>query len=434
MKIFLSTLFAVFACTLTGQVQEFRNFPLQSDGTFIVKAVFIDDSGIKWFGTNRGLLRYNGETWIYYTEPDPLVSNQVNVLTFEQAGEGSELWVGTSQGVTVLAYDVDGITGSTSYGSGDGVVGDSITALAVDSRHNKFFGSAAGITFFHEGIMDSINYEDHKQSLVNAPVNGFKMHNDSLYIAYDGGIGRLISGVDGVTGASRWTSEYGMTPWSGNIQTIELDPAGNQWFGTDAGAEKHIGLNAKENWDVYTTEDGLIHDFVISITHDGAGGIWFGTVGGVSHFDGHDWISYTVADGLISDTVYDIAVDKDGSVWFATQRGISRLYDAAFIFQYTSIQDREAGGLDLRSHYDSRENAIRLSYHLQHPEKVTVCLYSIDGVLFRQWERLYSTAGQNQLTLPCGSSGSPHLRSGMYIIQVVYSRAYESGKIVIIRR
>jgi ligand-binding sensor domain-containing protein len=434
MKIVLSTLFAALACSFAGKGQEFRNFPLKSEGIFIVKAVFIDDNGIKWFGTNRGLLRYNGGTWMYYTEPEHLVSNQVNALTFEQAGEGSELWVGTSRGVTVIAYDVDGITGSTSYTSADGVMGDSITAVAVDSRHNKFFGSAAGITYFHGGTMDSITYDDHKQSLVNAPVNGFKMHNDSLYIAYNGGIGRLISGVDGVTGASRWTSEYGMTPWSGNIRSIEVDPSGNQWFGTDAGAERHIGLNAKENWDVYTTEDGLIHDYVLSITHDGTGGIWFGTVGGASYFQGNEWNSYTVDDGLISDTVYDIAVDADGSVWFATQRGISQLYDTSFIFQYTSVREGQTGSLDLRSHYDSRENAIRLFYHLQHPEKITVSLYSIDGVLFRRWEQLYSTGGHNQLTLPCEGSGGPSLRSGIYLIQLVYSGAYESRKIVIIRR
>ena len=434
MKIFLSTLFVAFACTFAGQAQGFRNFPFKSGGTFIVKAVFIDDSGIKWFGTNRGLLRYNGETWIYYTEPDHLVSNQVNALTNERSDDGPALWVGTSKGVSVVAYDVDGVTGSTSYTSADGVVGDSITAVAVDSRHNKFFGSEAGITYFHGGAMDSITYDDHKQSLVNAPVNGFGMHNDSLYIAYDGGIGRLISGVDGVTGASRWTSEYGMTPWSGNIRSIEVDPSGNQWFGTDAGAERHIGLNAKDNWDVYTTEDGLIHDFVISITHVGTGGTWFGTVGGASYFDGHGWVSYTVADGLISDTVYDIAVDADGSVWFATQKGISQLYDTAFIFQYTSVKDRQTGSLDLRSYYDSREHAIRLSFHLQRPEKITVSLYSIDGVLFRQWEQLYSTAGRNELTLPCEGSNGPAFRSGIYLLQVVYNGAYDSRKIVIIRR
>ncbi len=406
---------------------------LKSDGTFVVKAVFIDGEGMKWFGTNRGLLRYNGETWTYYTDADHLISNAVNTLAFELSTYGPELWVGTDKGVSVVAYDVEGITGSTSYTAANGVMGENISAVAVDSRHNKFFGSEAGITYFHSGTMDSIIYKDYQQSLVNAPVNAFKLHNDSLYIAFDGGIGRLISGVDAVSGASRWTSEYGMTPLSGNIKCAEVDSWGHQWFGTDQGAERHVGLEAKINWFFYTTEEGLIHNHVLSITEDEMGGMWFGTYGGVSYLHGDQWTSYTAADGLASDTVYDIAVDKDGSVWFATQRGISQLYESAFIYEYTSVIDRPASRLDLKSYYNSWENAIHLSYRLQYPENISVSLYSIDGVLYRRWANLPSNEGHNQVKLPFETSPGSYLKSGIYILRVSHNGLHESNKIVIIR-
>jgi ligand-binding sensor domain-containing protein len=416
-----------------SQDQPFRNYHLKSEGTFIVKAVLVDSAGFIWFGTNHGLVRHNGSTWTYYTEADHLISNRVNTLAFEQSAYGPELWVGTDKGVSVVAYDVDGVTASTSYSGANGVVGDSISAVAVDSWHNKFFGSEAGITWFHSGIMDSILYADYVQSLLNAPVNRFKMHNDSLYVAYDGGIGRLLAGVDAVTGASRWTSEYGITPYAENIRSIEVDPRGDQWFATDVGVEKHEGLHAKDNWFLFDTDSGLVQDNVLSLTHDGKGGMWFGTHGGVSHFDGEEWTSYTIADGLASDTVYDIAVDTDGSVWFATHRGISQLTETTFELPYTTVSDRQSHLLDLNAHYDAREDAIQLSYHLAHPEKTSVSLYSIDGVLFRHWENIYSPDGYNQVKLPLETAPGTRLTSGIYLVRVGHGRIYESRKIVIIR-
>lgn len=435
MRICCHLIWLILFVTTTGfaQYQPIKSHQLESDTVFVASVVYVGDDGVKWFGTNHGLLRYNGETWIHVTDADHLISNRVNALAFEQSSYGPELWVGTDKGVSVVAYDVDGITGSTSYSAANGVLGENITAVAVDSRHDKFFGSEAGITYFHTGIMDSITYADYPQSLVNAPVNCFKMHHDSLYIGFDGGIGRLVSGVDGVTGASRWTSEYGITPLSGNIKAIEVEAGGDQWFGTDEGAEKHVGSKAKENWLLYTTAEGLVQNHVLSITDDGTGGTWFGTRGGVSHFHNDQWTSYTRADGLVSDTVYDIAVDMDGSVWFATHRGISQLQGSDFIYQYTSIYNREAGSLDIKSYYNGWEDAIHLSYYLPYPQNISASLYSIDGVLFRQWPHLSSLAGYNQVVLPCETSRGPALKSGIYIIRVDRAGRSESKKVVIIR-
>ena len=40
---------------------------LLSQGTGnIVKAVYVDEHGMKWFGTDRGLIRFDGTGWIDY--------------------------------------------------------------------------------------------------------------------------------------------------------------------------------------------------------------------------------------------------------------------------------------------------------------------------------------------------------------------------------
>ncbi len=47
----------------------------QQDGNgFVVRAVHVDEFGVKWFGTSKGLLRYDGKEWLYYTGNDHLMT------------------------------------------------------------------------------------------------------------------------------------------------------------------------------------------------------------------------------------------------------------------------------------------------------------------------------------------------------------------------
>ena len=405
----------------------------QQDGNgFVVRAVHVDEFGVKWFGTSKGLLRYDGKEWHYYTSDEHLANNEILALEFEQSVSGPELWVATIKGVSVVAYTVDGVTAATSYTVQDGLLNDSVTAIAVDTRNNKFFGSEDGIIYFHSGTMDTILYADYMASMVNSPVNDLAHRNDSIYIAQNGGIGRLISGVDGITGASRWTSEYGMSPLSGNINCVMIDSKGHQWFGTDEGVEEHVGLKAKENWIPYTTGEGLVNSFVESISEDGEGGMWFGTRGGVSWMTEEKWTSFTTADGLASDTVYDIAFDAD-TIWIATHRGISSLVDGQFLGIYTSSKEKAAIGFEMVSSYNALEDAILLSFSLSRPGQVEARLYGLDGSLVGQWNKLPGSNGLNHIKLPLSGHGSSQLVSGIYILRLAHGGRADANKLVIIR-
>ncbi len=405
----------------------------QQDGNgFVVRAVHVDEFGVKWFGTSKGLLRYDGKEWHYYTSGEHLANNEILALEFEQSVSGPELWVATIKGVSVVAYNVDGVTAATSYTVQDGLLNDSVTAIAVDARNNKFFGSEDGIIYFHSGTMDTILYADYMASMVNSPVNDLAHRNDSIYIAQNGGIGRLISGVDGITGATRWTSEYGMSPLSGNINCVMIDSKGHQWFGTDEGVEEHVGMKAKENWIPYTTGEGLVNNFVESSSEDGAGGMWFGTRGGVSWMTEEKWTSFTTADGLASDTVYDIAFDAD-TIWIATHRGISSLVDGKFSGIYTSNKEKAAIGFEMISSYNALEDAIILSFSLSRPGQVEASLYGLDGSLVGQWNKLPGSNGLNHGKLPLSGHGNRQLVSGIYILRMAHGGRADANKLVIIR-
>ena len=433
MRIFRYTVmfWLLMGLSITARNQDSRNLESLDEGIFLVKAVYVDSDGVKWFGTNRGLCRYTDLAWRYYTKADQLVGNQVNALAFEETENGPGLWVATTEGVSLVYFDNSGVIGSSGFTTEDGLLNDDVADVAVDSRHGRFFGSVEGITWFHNGIADSLIFTEYYSYMVNGPVRQLDIYNDTLYIAQDGGIGRLVSGVDGITGASRWTSEYGMTPYSANIRSVKVNGMDKQWFGTDAGVETHTGYFAKANWELYSTDSGLVHNDVISIAEDENGGMWFGTYGGVSHLQEGTWTSYTTADGLLSDTVYDIAFDLDGSVWFATAAGACRLQDGTFQDFITAVTDVKIDRLEFRVHYNSATGSIHLFYSLDESSRVLARLYNMNGMLVGHWNDLPSLPGDHRVELPLSGSGPGGLPDGIYVVQLIQKGRSDSEKLII---
>jgi ligand-binding sensor domain-containing protein len=149
-------------------------------------------------------------------------------------------------------------------------------------------------------------------------------NGDSLYVATAGaGIARIYrDDVDGISGASVYAQWGPIILPSDNVYSVVIAPDGTKWFGTDMGAARHRGSNTLENWDVYTTEEGLADNFVQAIACDSKGNTWFGTKGGLSVFDGTNWKSVTKDNGLLSNNILSLCVDKNDVVWMGTDAGV----------------------------------------------------------------------------------------------------------------
>jgi ligand-binding sensor domain-containing protein len=66
----------------------------------IVYSITQDASGAYWFGTNRGISRYDGETFTNFDSTDGLPGNHVYAIAARKDGD---VWVGTRDGVARLA-------------------------------------------------------------------------------------------------------------------------------------------------------------------------------------------------------------------------------------------------------------------------------------------------------------------------------------------
>jgi ligand-binding sensor domain-containing protein len=288
----------------------------------IVKAVFIDENGIKWFGTENGVSCYDGENWVTYTIEDYLVNNSVNDIAFQLSHYGPEIWLATNAGASVFAIELDAVTAATSYTSANsGLTGDTVRTIALDTANTRWFGTNGGITVFAGNIWENT---DNGGVLTNNPIHDIAI--DPFGHAFVTLKGKGVAVMEYIDAFS--TVTYYEIPWSplpsANVLSVYVDENGYQWYGTDSGVAYHYSIEAKQSWYQYNTDDGLINNTVISIQGDGSGNTWFGTPSGVSKFDGINWINYTVDDGLAGNTVYDIAFDKDKCVWFGTDNGASR--------------------------------------------------------------------------------------------------------------
>ncbi len=81
------------------------------------------------------------------------------------------------------------------------------------------------------------------------------------------------------------------------------------------------------NFRVFGAAEGLIQSQVHTILEDNDGYMWFGTVNGISVFDGREFRSLTVKDGLAANFILSGAKDKEGNLWFGHRNGMLTKYN-----------------------------------------------------------------------------------------------------------
>lgn len=287
-----------------------------------ISSIHIDQDGVRWFGTENGLSAFDGRVWTNYSTEDGLPKNQINDITSIMRDKGTELVVGTPQGVGILGK-VSQVIHSISllFSSNSGLAGDRITSLSSDNENVTWFGTEGGISIRHKG-----EWKDSEENnfIKSYPISAIAAGPDSISFVclYGYGIALMNPGIDAVTTVTSYAWPFSPLP-SDNVQAIYVDGYDHQWIGTDKGLAFHGNFDPKQQWELYFEQDGLINNNVLSVCGDGSGITWVGTVAGVSSFNGEQWTNYNTDDGLAGDSVFSIACDPDGSVWFGTNTGAS---------------------------------------------------------------------------------------------------------------
>ena len=80
---------------------------------------------------------------------------------------------------------------------------------------------------------------------------------------------------------------------------------------------------------LFTTDDGLVRNWIEHIRTDSRGFLWFCTVEGISIFDGSHFTNFTVRDGLPNRLAIDMVESWTGDYWIATADGLSLFHTVA---------------------------------------------------------------------------------------------------------
>ncbi len=102
--------------------------------------------------------------------------------------------------------------------------------------------------------------------------------------------------------------------------------SGSLWVGTSAGVHE-IDLESQAVLHTFTREDGLANEYVFAIGVDPAGNKWFGTnAGGMTRYREGEWKTWFPMHGLADYWVYTFAEQRDGIYWIGTWAGANQYF------------------------------------------------------------------------------------------------------------
>ena len=400
----------------------------------IVKAVFVDEHGMKWFGTERGLIRFDDYNWFDYAS-HTMIPDQISAIEYQSSDYGPEIWIGSDKGVSVAAFNIDGITSATLYTrENSGIISDTVHDVMVDENNIRYFATPEGLGIFNNSTWSSVVGGS---DIPDASVLSLGYKNDTIYAGTDGrGVGRVIrDDLDGYSGAS-----YYEIPWVGLpsniINCVYIDSKGFQWYGTTEGASRHEVQEAQQGWEIYLTmEQGLKNSNVMAILEDNNGEIWLGTEGGVSRYNPADTqiINYTMEDGLPDSVIYDIAMDTDQTLWFATGKGVSH-FDGARFHNYlvSGIENVSIPPESGIIYPNPASNEIHITHYSNQQGFVTIAAFDLSGKKIETIYYGYAPAGELRVTWDLNDSKSKPVPAGIFIISIQSGSYMNTQKVVVI--
>lgn len=292
------------------QGRAFTNYDMSDGlGSNSVRPVLRDQKGFLWAGTTGGLSRFDGRKWKNFTVADGLSDNAIHSLLQSRDGK---LWIGTGAGLTV--YD------------GTRFIKD--TGLAVHGRVSSIAEDHAG-TIWCAGMLGAL-YRRVEGQFEPVSVNGQSFPNARLLVDRRGWIW-----ASGDNGLSRWdgrtwqtfTTKDGLA--SNQPYFLCSDQSGRIWFGyhSSNGLSSFDGTHFAH----YTSTEGLANDAVYSLGVDQRGRLWVGTARGVDRLDGQAFTHFGTEEGYANDesNAGGFFADSDDTLWFGTLGGLSH-YDPRF--------------------------------------------------------------------------------------------------------
>jgi ligand-binding sensor domain-containing protein len=287
---------------------EWRNLRLQEDqlvGNF-VESIAQSPDGKLWVTTDNGIQNLDPENveapWTSFTVGEGGPPSRWAQGVF--VAPSGQVWFAHD---SKRASTFDG-SAWLRYGEEDGITGY-INAIAFDMDEIPYFATSEGLLIMNGTSNPLLTDAD---GLPSKNVRSVYADGDVIWVGTVDGLARLEN--DSVT-----TVLDSTTPGlpNDNIAAIEKDSDGSLLLGTSEGLARYDGEQVVTLL-VPTSVSGILGELIqavsgIAVSPDGS--LWVSSYAGVYHGNGQDWEHFTTADGLPANNVNSIFVDSSGTVW-----------------------------------------------------------------------------------------------------------------------
>jgi signal transduction histidine kinase len=335
-----------------------------------VSAVFVDREGVVWFGTNRGVCRYDPQGVRVETLSDDTESNFVRSLYRTTKGR---ILVGTNRGLFVRDEQ------ARAWREVEEVSGRTIYALAEDPRGTLLVGTASGLYVglqatgkrppgdpFDLAPEEETGGEENK---VEADATGQQAKGKTVEQVDKKADEKVSDKTNRQAAGARKSVEPAA---SGSVRAIALMGGAVYVAAFGRGVERFDGPARRTLIWPQSTDDARGREVVSLFADEASGRLWIGTANaGVFHYDGRETKSDPALAPFGGSTVWGIS-GADGLLWLATNRGLYAYHPAS-----GSVREI-APGVDARGVYavpqNVREDGSR-------PGPQAWCATAGDGVL-----------------------------------------------------
>jgi ligand-binding sensor domain-containing protein/serine phosphatase RsbU (regulator of sigma subunit) len=349
---------------LVAQTYFFDNYSTPQGFESKVYTILQDNHHYVWLGTQAGVSRFDGSTFISYSAEEGLAPGGVRVLF---ADDRNNIWMG-HEGGGITRFNGKSFERITVL---DTLLRSNITSIIQDRDNQLWITTELNGALMIRNPLEApakMRYEHFLKgkSLGDQVFSSLKAHDGTLYFVTNAGIrkyNKTLHTFESFTPPGMFT--YFITT------VMFQDSRDNLWFGTyNGGLSK---LNHQSNkFEFYDKRNGLAANWVSSITEDRKGNIWIGhwsddlSSGGISRigpegqikifntsnglhdnriwkiiedgegnmligttehgldiFKGERFVSFSTNDGLLNSQVYAITGDPNGNIWFGTNEGIT---------------------------------------------------------------------------------------------------------------